>query len=514
MKKKEAQKKLISIKAQIKKFFEKYLPTIKVDVYPPDESILKSEALAVPDRSISKLNIFENEKPKGTKFETYEITVVLFNADTQKTVEVTYYLIKSPNEQYHTNRNDYSSLWAVVDGEENFTNSHEDQNSLLELVKSKLGVGFKYTYVVGDGDGDSEEFGLDQFYWIKRGVAGAVETYKKLREISNDAYIAIRQYGDFEDTDDAFKEYGVGEMDLPMSELIKSDPNLSDSLKEDARKIEFLSTQVVLTNAEKLVGRQLPLRFGEMERKHYERDTFEVDLMESVTISPNEAYIDSQTDDHDDYYGMQADIFSDIVNSKNLLIESKIPQPTLVDYVVHVDEDSNSVVVEAYHKITVEAKDMDHAKKEAALHGSFVKSSLPKYYPLMAANMNDDEFEKSRYPLMKHFKNKISVDNNGIAKISIQDIRQIYPLKVEKEQFFSQKVKYKKSKDFDNTGGWITTIDDEKYEIFRDMSNKWWYATPATARKLGRDDKKHLGFTKKEATAKLLELIWESKHAE
>ena len=89
---------------------------------------------------------------------------------------------------------------------------------------------------------------------------------------------------------------------FPMSELLKSDPNLSDSLKEDARKIEFLSTQVVLTNAEKLVGRQLPLRFGEMERKHYERDTFEVDLMESVTISPNEAYIDSQTDDHDDYY--------------------------------------------------------------------------------------------------------------------------------------------------------------------------------------------------------------------
>ena len=44
------------------------------------------------------------------------------------------------------------------------------------------------------------------------------------------------------------------------------------------------------------------------------------------------------------------------------------------------------------------------------------------------------------------------------------------------------------------------------------MNNKWWYATPKTAEKLGRDHKEHMGFTKKEATSKLLKLIWENKH--
>ena len=91
-----------------------------------------------------------------------------------------------------------------------------------------------------------------------------------------------------------------------------------------------------------------------------------------------------------------------------------------MDYVVHVDEDSNSVVVKAYHKITVEAKDMDHAKKEAALHGRFVKSSLPKVLSSHGRKIwSDAQFEKTQYPLMKHFKNKISVDNNGVAKMSI-----------------------------------------------------------------------------------------------
>jgi hypothetical protein len=83
-----------------------------------------------------------------------------------------------------------------------------------------------------------------------------------------------------------------------------------------------------------------------------------------------------------------------------------------------------------------------------------------------------------------------------------------------KAQFLSQKVKYKKSKDFDNTGGWIATILGEDYEIYKDMNTGWWNTTSESAKKLKLGDSygsTHMGFTKKDATSKLLEQIWENR---
>jgi len=83
-----------------------------------------------------------------------------------------------------------------------------------------------------------------------------------------------------------------------------------------------------------------------------------------------------------------------------------------------------------------------------------------------------------------------------------------------KAQFLSQKVKYKKSKDFDDTGEWITTIDGEEYKIYKNMNTGWWNITSESAKKLKLEDSygsTHMGFTKKDATSKLLEQIWENR---
>lgn len=86
-----------------------------------------------------------------------------------------------------------------------------------------------------------------------------------------------------------------------------------------------------------------------------------------------------------------------------------------------------------------------------------------------------------------------------------------------KDQFLSKKVKYKKSKDFDLDGEWITIIDGIEYDIFRDetsgiYSSPVWYGGKRTEKALNRsfDINKILGYTKKEATQKLLELIWQN----
>ena len=93
-----------------------------------------------------------------------------------------------------------------------------------------------------------------------------------------------------------------------------------------------------------------------------------------------------------------------------------------------------------------------------------------------------------------------------------------------KEQFHSQEIKWKKSRDFANTGEWTTIIrsrvggrigEYDEYSIYRDPEKGFWYPSYSTAWKIGISTDKALSvLNKKDATAKLLQLIWEIREGE
>lgn len=279
---------------------------------------------------------------------------------------------------------------------------------------------------------------------------------------------------------------------------------------------------------EKLVVSQLPLRFEQLQERQemlqkYGLYPFKIDLRESLSLYPDSIYVDSQMSDGDDddyYYSLMDGILSKLLESKDLIYSMKQSQPTLNEYNVIFYNDKDILSVQAYHTLYLYAKTIRDAKNKAV---STLKlyTSLPDIYALKSNLEDRDIYVESSSGIS--IENVLPLDNDFFDEEEAKRLKeekdrvQKQKQAIEKRKFLAQKVKYKKSKDFWMDGIWITTIDGTEYDIFRDATSgisnyPVWYGGDRTDKALNMsfEVSKILGYTKKEATQKLLELIWQN----